>query len=160
MYDRQNAPIIAAADAKILDIFPFLSNSWFSVKIQQTIRLKYWSLFDFLKQEKKIVAYFWWHLKGPQPPIMHHMLHFISDQPLLTDNSIHLNMVKFSSYHGNIFLSENVACLLCLLRLLCLLHIFKCTSESFILFDLILYVLSTIFQLCRDRSSWIEPVLS
>ena len=28
------------------------------------------------------------------------------------------------------------------------------------LFDLILYVPSTIFQLCRDRSTWIEPVVS
>ena len=28
------------------------------------------------------------------------------------------------------------------------------------LFDLILYVPSTIFQLYRDGSSWIEPVLS
>ena len=28
------------------------------------------------------------------------------------------------------------------------------------LFDLILYVPSTIFQLCRDGSSWVEPVLS
>ena len=28
------------------------------------------------------------------------------------------------------------------------------------LFDLILYVLSTIFQLNRDGSSWVEPVLS
>ena len=28
------------------------------------------------------------------------------------------------------------------------------------LFDLILYVPSTIFQLNRDGSSWIEPVLS
>ena len=28
------------------------------------------------------------------------------------------------------------------------------------LFDLILYVQSTIFQLCRDCSSWVEPVLS
>ena len=30
------------------------------------------------------------------------------------------------------------------------------------LFDLILYVPSTVFQLCtcRDRSSWVEPVLS
>ena len=28
------------------------------------------------------------------------------------------------------------------------------------LFDLILYVPSTIFQLCRDRYSWVEPVLS
>ena len=28
------------------------------------------------------------------------------------------------------------------------------------LFDLILYVLSTIFQLCRHGSSWVEPVLS
>ena len=30
----------------------------------------------------------------------------------------------------------------------------------FDLFDLILYVPSTIFQLCRDGSSWMEPVLS
>ena len=29
-----------------------------------------------------------------------------------------------------------------------------------ILFDLILYVPSTIFQLYRDGSSWVEPVLS
>ena len=29
-----------------------------------------------------------------------------------------------------------------------------------ILFDFILYVPSTIFQLCRDGSSWVEPVLS
>ena len=28
------------------------------------------------------------------------------------------------------------------------------------LFDLILYVPSTIFQLNRDESSWVEPVLS
>ena len=28
------------------------------------------------------------------------------------------------------------------------------------LFDLILYVPSTVYQLCRDMSSWIEPVLS
>ena len=28
------------------------------------------------------------------------------------------------------------------------------------LFDLILYIPSTIFQLNRDRSSWVEPVLS
>ena len=28
------------------------------------------------------------------------------------------------------------------------------------LFDLILYVPSTIFQLFRDGSSWVEPVLS
>ena len=30
----------------------------------------------------------------------------------------------------------------------------------FDLFDLILYVPSTIFQLYRDESSWVEPVLS
>ena len=34
------------------------------------------------------------------------------------------------------------------------------TNELFCLFDLILYVPSTIFQLCRDGSSWVEPVLS
>ena len=32
--------------------------------------------------------------------------------------------------------------------------------QSFVLFDLILYVPSTIFQLYRDGSSWVEPVLS
>ena len=30
----------------------------------------------------------------------------------------------------------------------------------FYLFDLILYIPSTIFQLCRDGSSWVEPALS
>ena len=33
-------------------------------------------------------------------------------------------------------------------------------SLLFFLFDLIQYVPSTIFQLCRDGSSWVEPVLS
>ena len=33
-------------------------------------------------------------------------------------------------------------------------------SVCFCLFDLILYVPSTIFQLNRDGSSWVEPVLS
>ena len=35
-----------------------------------------------------------------------------------------------------------------------------CLSLDLILFDLILYVPSTIFQLYRDGSSWVEPVLS
>ena len=30
----------------------------------------------------------------------------------------------------------------------------------FVLFDLIIYIPSTIFQLCRYRSSWVEPVLT
>ena len=34
------------------------------------------------------------------------------------------------------------------------------TLLSFVLFDLILYIPSAIFQLCRDGSSWVEPVLS
>ena len=33
-------------------------------------------------------------------------------------------------------------------------------AKVFCLFDLILFVPSTIFQLYRDRSSWVEPVLS
>ena len=33
-------------------------------------------------------------------------------------------------------------------------------SREIDLFDLILYVTSTIFQLNRDGSSWVEPVLS
>ena len=33
-------------------------------------------------------------------------------------------------------------------------------SHLFVCFDLILYVPSTIFQLNRDGSSWVEPVLS
>ena len=33
-------------------------------------------------------------------------------------------------------------------------------NHTFVLFDLILYVPSTIFQLNRDGSSWVEPVLS
>ena len=47
-----------------------------------------------------------------------------------------------------------------------LLEISRCIRELFMaitvfyLFDLILYVPSTIFQLCRDGSSWVEPVLS
>ena len=41
---------------------------------------------------------------------------------------------------------------------LVLIYIYK--SYSLCLFDLILYVPSTIFQLNRDRSSWVKPVLS
>ena len=33
-------------------------------------------------------------------------------------------------------------------------------SINTVLFDSILYLQSTIFQLCRDQSSWVEPVLS
>ena len=33
-------------------------------------------------------------------------------------------------------------------------------ENLFALFDLILYIPSTIFQLNRDRSSWLEPLLS
>ena len=36
----------------------------------------------------------------------------------------------------------------------------SCQDTFFGLFDLILYVPSTIFQLYRDGSSWVEPVLS
>ena len=37
----------------------------------------------------------------------------------------------------------------------------SCRTSAFVLmFDLILYVQSTIFQLYRDGSSWVEPVLS
>ena len=48
-------------------------------------------------------------------------------------------------------------------------HIFSSRMENSVdpyqmasldLFDLILYVPSTIFQLYRDGSSWVEPVLS
>ena len=38
-------------------------------------------------------------------------------------------------------------------------HVFV-VGSSFVLFDLILYIPSTIFQLNRDGSSWVEPVLS
>ena len=34
------------------------------------------------------------------------------------------------------------------------------SNKPIVLFDLILYVPSTIFQLYRDGSSWVEPVLS
>ena len=37
---------------------------------------------------------------------------------------------------------------------------FSSDFRMFVLFDLILYVPSTIFQLNRDGSSWVEPVLS
>ena len=32
--------------------------------------------------------------------------------------------------------------------------------HAFCLFDLILYIQSTIFQILRDGSTWVEPVLS
>ena len=39
-------------------------------------------------------------------------------------------------------------------------QIFSIAHYSILCFDLILYVPSTIFQLYRDGSSWVEPVLS
>ena len=54
--------------------------------------------------------------------------------------------------------------LLLLMEYLILMDIIKLTFGWSIihndLFDLILYVPSTIFQLYRDGSSWVEPVLS
>ena len=47
---------------------------------------------------------------------------------------------------------------LCSLLILCMLDNFSCMSGN--LFDLILNIPSTIFQLNRDGSSWVEPVLS
>ena len=48
---------------------------------------------------------------------------------------------------------------------ICLIPLFNTMDSStifvlFCLFDLILYIPSTIFQLYRDGSSWVEPVLS
>ena len=44
---------------------------------------------------------------------------------------------------------------------LCATHLHVIGNNHFVcLFDLILYVPSTIFQLYRDGSSWVEPVLS
>ena len=40
------------------------------------------------------------------------------------------------------------------------LRLYTFKKADFVLFDLILYVPSTIFQLNRDRSFWVEPVLS
>ena len=41
-----------------------------------------------------------------------------------------------------------------------LVHLLFIFVVIFVLFDLILYGPSTIFQLCRDGSSWVEPVPS
>ena len=49
--------------------------------------------------------------------------------------------------------------LLCQQKLLSV-YVFPYFTRCMILFDLILYVPSTIFQLYRDGSSWVEPVLS
>ena len=38
--------------------------------------------------------------------------------------------------------------------------VMKIHRGSYMLLDLILYIPSTIFQLCREGSSWVEPELS
>ena len=77
--------------------------------------------------------------------------------------------VKLLTKHHLEFLSLKGAAQACLS-----LHMSKCQSHvaaifmllvlknclNDILFDLILYIPSTIFQLNRDRSSWVEPVLN
>ena len=47
-----------------------------------------------------------------------------------------------------------------LYRALCSLSCESGQEQQLCLFDLILYVPSTIFKLNRDGSSWVEPVLS
>ena len=86
-------------------------------------------------------------------------------------------MKKFSKLYMLIFVKQEVHVALLLQEIISistnacfqiLLIFFLCISCYCIfvtglilyLFDLILYVPSTIFQLCRDGSSWAEPVLS
>ena len=55
-------------------------------------------------------------------------------------------------------ISQTLACLIILDVFF--IRVSNSSSLIFCLFDLILYVPSTIFQLYRDESSWVEPVLS
>ena len=59
-------------------------------------------------------------------------------------------VIKLHVYNGKCYIS------LCLI----VLDIFNIKLPYLFLFDLILYVPSTIFQLNRDGSSWVEQVLS
>ena len=54
-------------------------------------------------------------------------------------------------------LDPRMTCILCLVY--CILYSIFVLSSLFCLFDLILYVPSTIFQVNRDGFSWVEPVL-
>ena len=57
--------------------------------------------------------------------------------------------------------SRQEACFACATHVwLTVNHNINVTSGVGCLFDLILYVPSTIFQLYQDRSSWVEPVIS
>ena len=65
-------------------------------------------------------------------------------------NSLNTNKSCFHNYKASFSLKKS--------RICHLLHFLHRNSRN--LFDLILYVPLTIFQLNRERSSWVEPVLS
>ena len=56
--------------------------------------------------------------------------------------------------------TPNMYCGLVKGKIICINHSDLAVVVDFLLFDLILYVSSTIFQLYSDWSSWVESVLS
>ena len=73
----------------------------------------------------------------------------------------HLNIREFNEKNSNERQHvEKVKFVPTKLPIYQLLTITDYQTWCFCLFDLILYVSSTIFQLNRDGSSWVEPVLS
>ena len=79
----------------------------------------------------------------------------------LVNNNCHLKRMATRMWQqegGN----NRMAMVLTHLRTYAVIGMFRrsCCRLSFVLFDLILYVPSTIFQLYKDGSSWVEPVLS
>ena len=74
---------------------------------------------------------------NPLPPRDSPMICTCSPEPWMLDNAIGTTI----SYAGSA-------------------HITVCYIHLFVLFDLILHVSSTIFQLYREGFFWVEPVLS
>ena len=71
-----------------------------------------------------------------------------------TCNEISINLML------NPTMIQNTLACLSWFKLVSLQKIAVCMRLWSILFDLILYITSTIFQLCRDSSCWVEPLLS
>ena len=67
---------------------------------------------------------------------------------------------EINMFCGGIYFSNFLYDPVCIIRKMTVSAINKAVHLLICSFDLILYVISTIFQLNRDGSSWVEPVLS
>ena len=109
----------------------------------------------------------WWvNEHQGQMNITHHMAthimfmdHFSVDNVVLPPAVMRIYVVS-PKHFWQISIRPRITFVLAVLTLFMLLDYLHRGSYMICLFDLILYVPSTIFQLYKDESSWVEPVQS